>query len=197
MGISMGWHLPSPGRSMSIELIPAQEPLRQHSTNTARTRLRAPGPMLLLGRPACGTGSSAPSPQLRQTYCGEPGNFLVPRLPLLRSVFPPPFLLLFLVLVRALSAAQRPCLGRVPRGFASPSSALSRREVGTGLSERGVQEEEISKPCSERCPGLALRGAGSAPAWGRPTPLRSPRIGGDGPAGAARLLRGRLRPRMK
>lgn len=69
------------------------------------------------------------------------------------------------------------------------------------MSERGVKEEEISKPSkrggSERCPGLALRGAGSAPAWVRPTPLRSPRIGGDGPAGAARLLRGRLRPRMK
>lgn len=130
---------------------------------------------------AGGTGSSAPSPQLRQTYCGEPGNFLVSGLPLLRSVLPPPFLLL-LVLVRALSAAQRPCPGRVPRGFASPSSALSRREVGMGLSERGVKEEEISKPSkrggSKRCPAPPRRPRGwlcegPAPRLPGGAPLRS------------------------
>lgn len=45
MGISIGWHLPSPGRSMSMELIPAQCSASQQSARTARTRFPAAGPM--------------------------------------------------------------------------------------------------------------------------------------------------------
>lgn len=52
MGISIGWHLPSPGRSMSMELIPAQRSASQQSARTARTRFPAAGPMSAGGQ--CG-----------------------------------------------------------------------------------------------------------------------------------------------
>lgn len=45
MGISIGWHLPSPGRSMSMELIPAQRPLSPQSTSRGCRTLLAAGPI--------------------------------------------------------------------------------------------------------------------------------------------------------
>lgn len=52
MGISIGWHLPSPGRSMSMELIPPQQRVSQHSTTRVRTNFPGAGPIAAATRGA-------------------------------------------------------------------------------------------------------------------------------------------------
>lgn len=60
MGISIGWHLPSPGRSMSMELIPVQQQVSQQSTRSVRTKFLAAGPIAATAAArAAGRGAGA------------------------------------------------------------------------------------------------------------------------------------------
>lgn len=91
MGISIGWHLPSPGRSMSMELIPAQKQGSQHSARRVRTKFLVAGPIAAgaaaraatrgagarvppAGAGACGAGSGGGRQSLQRPHGSCPGR---------------------------------------------------------------------------------------------------------------------------